>query len=142
MSRVAIAGHSMGGSTAILAIGGEPRFKAAVVIDGVLAHTLNSTTETPVFQLTAGHEQWSYTERRVWEQLQGPRLDRESQGRGTCDAQRRSLADKGRDHDWQHGSGKGHRRDTRLHRGVSRQESIGQTTRSTLGWYIFRVPRC
>lgn len=74
MSRVAIAGHSMGGSTAILAIGAEPRFKAAVVIDGVLAHTLNSSTETPVFLLTAGHEQWSDTERRVWEQLQGPRL--------------------------------------------------------------------
>ena len=74
MSRVAIAGHSMGGSTAILAIGEEPRFKAAVVIDGVLAHALNSSTETPVLLLTAGHEQWSYTERRVWEQLQGPRL--------------------------------------------------------------------
>ena len=74
LSHVALAGHSMGGSTAILAIGEEPRFKAAVVIDGVLAHSLNNNTETPVFMLTAGHEQWSDTERRVWEQLQGPRL--------------------------------------------------------------------
>lgn len=74
MSRVAIAGHSMGGSTAILAADADPRFKAAVVIDGVLSRTLDSATETPVLLLMAGHKQWSNTEQRVWAQLQGARL--------------------------------------------------------------------
>ena len=37
LSRLAIAGHSLGGLTAILGIEQEPRFKAAVVIDGCLA---------------------------------------------------------------------------------------------------------
>ncbi|HXY25342.1 MAG TPA: alpha/beta fold hydrolase [Candidatus Acidoferrum sp.] len=73
-ARIAVAGHSMGGSTAILAVEQEPRFKAAIVIDGVLSHSLASSTETPVLLLAAGRDGWSDTERHVWAQLEGSRL--------------------------------------------------------------------
>jgi len=73
-ARVAVAGHSMGGSTAILAVEQEPRFKAAIVIDGVLSHSLVSSTETPVLLLAAGRDGWSDTERHVWGQLEGSRF--------------------------------------------------------------------
>lgn len=74
LSRMAVAGHSMGGSTALLAAEHEARFKAGVVIDGVLPDNLTSSTETPVLLLAAGREQWSDAERRLWGQLQGSRL--------------------------------------------------------------------
>jgi dienelactone hydrolase len=74
LSRMAVAGHSMGGSTALLAAEQEPRFKAAIVIDGVLQDSLASSTETPILLLAAGREQWSDAERRVWNGLHGSRL--------------------------------------------------------------------
>jgi len=64
----------MGGSTAMLAMEQEPRFKAAVVIDGVLSRSLARSTQTPVLLLAAGRDGWSDTERRIWGQLQGPRF--------------------------------------------------------------------
>jgi len=74
LSRMAVAGHSMGGSTALLAAEQEPRFKAGIVIDGVLQDSLVSSTETPILLLAAGREQWSDAERRVWNGLHGSRL--------------------------------------------------------------------
>ena len=74
LSRMAVAGHSIGGSTALLAAEEEPRLKAAVVIDGVLQDSLASSTETPILLLAAGREQWSDAERRVWNGLHGSRL--------------------------------------------------------------------
>ena len=40
MTRVAIAGHSMGGATAILAVEQESRYKAGIVLDAILPHTV------------------------------------------------------------------------------------------------------
>jgi dienelactone hydrolase len=74
LSRMAVAGHSMGGSTALLAAEQEPRFKAGIVIDGVLQDSLASSTETPILLLAAGREKWSDAERRVWNGLHGSRL--------------------------------------------------------------------
>jgi dienelactone hydrolase len=75
MSRVALAGHSFGGLTTILGVEQDPRFKAGIVIDGVVSNSLAvGPTEMPVLLLAAGREQWSDVERLLWGQLQGPRL--------------------------------------------------------------------
>ena len=72
-ARVAIAGHSLGGMTALPALLQDPRFKAGVLIDG-WPDTLTTPTETPVLILAAGHEQWTEGERALWNNLRGPRL--------------------------------------------------------------------
>jgi len=74
MTRVAIAGHSMGGATAILALEQESRYKAAIVLNAILPHSLPVSTETPVLLLAAGRDQWSAVGRQVWGQLRGPRF--------------------------------------------------------------------
>jgi dienelactone hydrolase len=73
MSRVAVAGHSMGGATAFLAVEQEPRFKAGVVIDGFVPHALIHATQTPVLILGMGRETWTDDECRLWDSLRGPR---------------------------------------------------------------------
>lgn len=74
MSRVALAGHSMGGATAFLSVEEEPRFKAGIIIDGFVPSALIKTTHTPVLILAAGREKWSSDECRLWNDLAGPRL--------------------------------------------------------------------
>jgi dienelactone hydrolase len=74
MSRVALAGHSLGGLTALLGVEGEPRFRAGIILDGVAPDRLVNSTETPMFMLITGREQWSVEECRLWNNLQGPRL--------------------------------------------------------------------
>ncbi len=73
MSNVALAGHSLGGLTALLGIEQEPRFRAGIFIDGVVPDTFNET-EKPVFILTAGREHRSNQECRLWDNLRGPRF--------------------------------------------------------------------
>jgi len=73
MSRVAVAGHSLGGVTALLGVERDARFKAGVIIDG-WPGSLTKPTKTPVLILAAGHEQWSDDECRLWEQLRGSRF--------------------------------------------------------------------
>ena len=75
MSRVALAGHSFGGLTAMLGVEQDSRFKAGIVIDGFLPDdSAVSPTEMPVLLLAAGRKQWSDAERRLWGQLRGPRF--------------------------------------------------------------------
>jgi dienelactone hydrolase len=73
-SRVAIAGHSMGGATAFLKVLQEPRFRAGIIIDGFLPNALLKPTQTPVLILAAGREKWSSDECSLWSDLQCPRL--------------------------------------------------------------------
>jgi dienelactone hydrolase len=73
-SRVAIAGHSMGGATAFLKVLQEPRYRAGIIMDGFLPNALLKPTETPVLILAAGREKWSSDECTLWSDLQGPRL--------------------------------------------------------------------
>src|SRR6202158_4260279 len=47
VSRIAIAGHSMGGATAFVALEEDPRLKAAVVLDGYLPSALIRPTQRP-----------------------------------------------------------------------------------------------
>jgi dienelactone hydrolase len=79
-TRIAIAGHSLGGLTALFAMEQEPRFRAAIVIDGAVPDMLPKTTETPVLFLAAGREQWTDGECFLWDQFRGPRLAVSLQG--------------------------------------------------------------
>jgi predicted dienelactone hydrolase len=74
MSRVALAGHSLGGLTAILGVEQESRFRAGVILDGVVPNSALSGTETPVLLLAAGHDTWSEDELRLWSGLRGARI--------------------------------------------------------------------
>ena len=74
LSRIALAGHSLGGLTAILGVENEPRFKAGIVLDGVLPDHLASPTKTPILSVTAGRERWNEDDCRLWSALRGPRM--------------------------------------------------------------------
>jgi pimeloyl-ACP methyl ester carboxylesterase len=73
-SRVALAGHSLGGLTAILGVDREPRFSVGIVIDSGVPDGLITPTTTPVLLFAAGRERWSENDRRLWNELRGPRL--------------------------------------------------------------------
>jgi predicted dienelactone hydrolase len=80
MTRVALAGHSLGGLTTILAIERDPRFRAGIVIDGAVPNAPFLDTETPVLLLAAGRDTWTEEEGRLWNSLRGPRLAVNLQG--------------------------------------------------------------
>ena len=80
MSKMALAGHSLGGLTAILGIEEEPRFRAGVLLDGAVPKSLLGGTETPVLILAAGRDEWNEEERRLWSTLRGARLAVNLQG--------------------------------------------------------------
>jgi predicted dienelactone hydrolase len=74
MSTIALAGHSMGGSAALLGVERDPRFRVGIIIDGDVPDALVSETQTPVLILAAGRERWNDNESRLWANLRGPRL--------------------------------------------------------------------
>ncbi len=82
-SRIAVAGHSMGGLTAALGVEREPQFKAGVVIDvhdGAVPEAVVKPVRRPVFILASGREQWTENECKLWNNLRGPRLAVNLQG--------------------------------------------------------------
>jgi dienelactone hydrolase len=74
ISRIALAGHSLGGLTTMLGVEQEPRLKAGIIIDGGVPSDLVTATHTAVLILAAGREQWSENDRYLWGQLLGPRV--------------------------------------------------------------------
>jgi len=74
LSHVALAGHSLGGVTALLGSEMEPRFSAALSIDGVIPGSLFGTTGKPVLMMFTGRDPWDEDTCRLWEKLQGPRI--------------------------------------------------------------------
>jgi dienelactone hydrolase len=74
LTRVAVAGHSLGGLAALLGLKQDARFKAAVLLDASVPDGSASLTETPVLVLAMGREQWSDEECRLWSDLRGPRF--------------------------------------------------------------------
>ena len=74
LSRVALAGHSLGGLTALLGIEAEPRFRAAVSLDGAAPGAWFAPTTKPVMMLVAGTDLWSEDNCHVWARLHGPRV--------------------------------------------------------------------
>jgi dienelactone hydrolase len=73
LSKIVIAGHSLGGLTALLTIS-DPHVKGAVLIDPVLPDVLPGRTNKPVLILAADRENWANNECALWSNLQGPRL--------------------------------------------------------------------
>jgi pimeloyl-ACP methyl ester carboxylesterase len=73
LSQVAVAGHSLGGTTSLLGVELEPRFRAAISIDGPTPGPLFASTQKPVLMLVAGRD-WDQDTCRVWNRLHGPRL--------------------------------------------------------------------
>ena len=67
-------GHSLGGMTALLGAELEPRFRAAVSIDGVMPGPLFGATEKPALILLAGRTSWDQDTCRLWRGLHGPRF--------------------------------------------------------------------
>jgi dienelactone hydrolase len=74
VSRIAIAGHSMGGATAFLALEQDPRLRAAVVLDGYLPSAVIRPTQRPVFILRANNMNADADQCRLWNNLRGPRV--------------------------------------------------------------------
>jgi pimeloyl-ACP methyl ester carboxylesterase len=74
MARIAVAGHSLGGIVALLAVEQDPRLRAGITIDGVGPEAVVKPTRTPVLILAAGREEWRDNECRLWKDLRGPRL--------------------------------------------------------------------
>src|SRR5262249_44965344 len=73
-SRIALAGHSLGGLTTLYALAREPRFKAGVMLDATAAAEMPQAVRQPVLSLTAGVGVWDAGECRMWSALQGPHV--------------------------------------------------------------------
>jgi len=74
MTRVALAGHSLGGLTALLGVQQEARFRIGISLDAPSSEQAGKTpTETPILLMT-GSGQWSQEECGLWNNLRGPRL--------------------------------------------------------------------
>lgn len=74
MSRVALAGHSLGGLTALIGVEREIRFRAVISIDPASPERVTKTTEMPILLVMTGSGQWSVEECSLWSNLRGPRL--------------------------------------------------------------------
>jgi dienelactone hydrolase len=74
LTKVALAGHSLGGLTTWHGVLQDGHFKAAILLDPYLSDASLEPTETPVLLLAAGRVQWSEEECRLWSDLLGPRF--------------------------------------------------------------------
>jgi dienelactone hydrolase len=74
LSRVALAGHSLGGLTALLGVQQDSRFRAGIILDGLLPEYVAVGTQTPMLVLTAGNDGWGENDCRLWNGLRGPRI--------------------------------------------------------------------
>lgn len=74
LSRVALAGHSLGGLTALMGGEREIRFRTVISIDPASPERVTKATETPILLVMTGSGQWSEEECALWSNLRGPRL--------------------------------------------------------------------
>jgi len=80
LSKIAVAGHSLGGLTALLTNESNPHVKSAILLDPVLPDLLPSATSKPVLLLTADRQQWGANECGLWRNLHGARFAVSLQG--------------------------------------------------------------
>jgi dienelactone hydrolase len=74
LSRIAIAGHSAGGTIALRAIEQDSRFKAVVILDGFALSSQIRSTKKPVLLMRSGSETDAVDSCEVWSRLQGPHV--------------------------------------------------------------------
>jgi len=74
ISRVALAGHSLGGLTTLLGVRADSRFRAGILLDPYMPEDVSNPTLTSVLLMGAGRTEWSENELRLWNDLQGPRF--------------------------------------------------------------------
>jgi len=74
LTRMAVAGHSMGGATAFLELLQDARFKAGIMIDSHLPEEMIQKTHTPVMILAMGVDHWTSDQCQLWSNLRGPRV--------------------------------------------------------------------
>jgi predicted dienelactone hydrolase len=74
LSKMALAGHSLGGWTAIESVSSASVFKVGVAIDASIPTGAAISTEKPMLLLGMGRELWSDDEQAVWSGLHGPRF--------------------------------------------------------------------
>jgi predicted dienelactone hydrolase len=76
-TKVALAGHSMGGLAASLGVQRDRRFRAGIILDvhdGDVPTAVVRATGTPVLILASGRKQWTENECKLWSSLRGPRF--------------------------------------------------------------------
>ena len=80
LARIAIAGHSLGGLTALVTGTTDPHIRAMILMDPMLPDVLPGRTNKPVLILAADRKQWAANECGLWSNLHGPRLAVSLQG--------------------------------------------------------------
>lgn len=80
LAKIALAGHSLGGLTALVSGVSDPHIKAMILMDPVLPDVLPGRTSKPVLILAADRNKWAANECGFWSNLQGPRLAISLQG--------------------------------------------------------------
>jgi pimeloyl-ACP methyl ester carboxylesterase len=80
LSKIVVAGHSLGGLTALLLNQSDPHVKGAILLDPVLPEVLPGRTNKPILILGADRKEWTASECSLWRNLQGPRLGVSLQG--------------------------------------------------------------
>jgi dienelactone hydrolase len=73
-SRVALAGHSLGGLTALLTMQFDSRFRVGVLLDPYVPDRITSATANPVLFMTWGATEWTEEESSLWNALRGKKL--------------------------------------------------------------------
>jgi len=80
LSKIAVAGHSLGGLTALLTNQSSPHVKSAILLDPVLPDVLPGATNKPVLLLAANRQKWGANECGLWSNLHGSRFAVSLQG--------------------------------------------------------------
>jgi dienelactone hydrolase len=73
LARIALAGHSLGGLTAMRGIEKDARIKAGISLDGLVPDRLTLPTTTPVLLVKAGNSPWNENDCHLWSSLRGVR---------------------------------------------------------------------
>jgi predicted dienelactone hydrolase len=71
LARIALAGHSLGGLTAVRGVEKDARFRASISLDGFIPDGLTPPTTKPVLLVRAGNNPWNENDCHLWSALRG-----------------------------------------------------------------------
>jgi len=142
LTKIALAGHSLGGLTTWHAVHQDARYKAPILLHPHLSRALLKPTETTVMLLAAGRCGVERGGMPAVERAARPKILREPSWCRASTAIRCRMASKGSDQNRYDGNRQNDRGDARLRRGVSRREPSGKAVGSPAGRPTFGVSRC